>query len=49
MSRYDWGQRHPGIDRLEEQITPARNAVVMYPVYAALDSILAAIGERAVA
>jgi len=38
MSRYDWGQRHPGIDRLEEQITPARNVVVTHPLYAALDS-----------
>jgi hypothetical protein len=39
MSRYDWGQRHPGIDRLEEQIGPARRAVIEHPMYAALDSI----------
>jgi hypothetical protein len=38
MSRYDWGQRHPGIDRLEEQISEARVAVVAHPLYAALDS-----------
>jgi len=38
MSRYDWGQRHPGIDRLEEQISEARTAVLTHPVYAALDS-----------
>jgi hypothetical protein len=38
MSRYDWGQRHPGIDRLEEQISEARNAVIAHPMYAALDS-----------
>ena len=38
MSRYDWGQRHPGIDRLEEQISEARGAVVAHPLYAALDS-----------
>jgi len=38
MSRYDWGQRHPGIDRLEEQISDARGAVVAHPLYAALDS-----------
>jgi hypothetical protein len=38
MSRYDWGQRHPGIDRLEEQISEARGAVIRHPVYAALDS-----------
>jgi len=38
MSRYDWGQQHPGIDRLEEQITETRNAVITHPMYAALDS-----------
>ncbi|HEX6525142.1 MAG TPA: DUF3050 domain-containing protein [Streptosporangiaceae bacterium] len=38
MSRYDWGQRHPGIDRLEEQISEARQAVIKHPMYAALDS-----------
>jgi len=39
MSRYDWGQRHPGIDRLEEQIGAARRAVIEHPMYGALDSI----------
>ena len=39
MSRYDWGQRHPGIDRLEEQISEARRGVIEHPVYAALDSV----------
>ena len=38
MSRYDWGQRHPGIDRLEEQIGEARRVVIEHPMYAALDS-----------
>jgi len=38
MSRYDWGQRHPGIDRLEEQIGEARRTVIEHPVYASLDS-----------
>jgi len=38
MSRYDWGQRHPGIDRLEEQIGETRRAVVEHPLYAALDT-----------
>lgn len=38
MSRYDWGQRHPGIDRLEAEITDARRAVIEHPMYAALDS-----------
>src|SRR5580692_3282489 len=38
MSRYLWGQRHPEIDRLEEQIAQARGAVVKHPLYAALTS-----------
>jgi hypothetical protein len=38
MSRYDWGQRHPGIDRLEEQIGAARLVVIGHPMYAALDN-----------
>jgi Protein of unknown function (DUF3050) len=38
MSRYDWGQRHPEIEHLEEQITQARQAVVGHPLYAALSS-----------
>jgi hypothetical protein len=36
MSRYLWDQRHPEIDRLEQQITEARQAVVKHPLYAAL-------------
>jgi hypothetical protein len=39
MSRYDWGQRHPGIDRLEALIADARNDVVSHPIYARLDNI----------
>ena len=35
-TRYDWGQRHPGIDRLEERIGEARSAVVGHPLYARL-------------
>jgi hypothetical protein len=38
MSRYDWGQRHPGIDRLENQIGEARDRVVRHPLYASLDN-----------
>src|SRR2546430_8914677 len=38
MSRYDWGQRHPGIDRLEKQIDEARSRVVTHPLYANLDT-----------
>jgi hypothetical protein len=38
MSRYLWDQRHPEIDRLEEQIAEARRTVVKHPLYAALTS-----------
>ncbi|WP_433086186.1 DUF3050 domain-containing protein [Dactylosporangium sp. CA-052675] len=41
MSRYDWGQRHPGIDRLEELIAGAREDVVTHPIYARLDDLRA--------
>ena len=39
MSRYDWGQRHPGIDRLEELIAEARTEVVTHPIYARLQDL----------
>jgi hypothetical protein len=38
MSRYDWGETHPGIERLKAEIGPARDRVVTHPVYAALDT-----------
>lgn len=38
MSRYDWGQTHPGIERLEKSVTEARDRVVQHPLYAGLDS-----------
>jgi hypothetical protein len=41
MSRYDWGKRHAGIDRLEEQISEARHTVIEHPMYAALDCVSA--------
>jgi DUF3050 family protein len=41
MSRYDWGQRHTGIDRLEAQIGAARAAVVKHPLYGRLQSAAA--------
>jgi Protein of unknown function (DUF3050) len=41
MSRYDWGKRHPGIDRLEAQIAPARDAVVKHGLYGRLESAAA--------
>ncbi|WP_432840578.1 DUF3050 domain-containing protein [Dactylosporangium sp. CA-092794] len=39
MSRYDWGQRHPGIDRLEELIAGTRTEVITHPIYARLDGL----------
>ncbi|MBB4912206.1 DUF3050 domain-containing protein [Actinophytocola algeriensis] len=38
MSRYDWGQTHPGIERLEKAVTEARDRVVRHPLYAGLDT-----------
>ncbi len=38
MSRYDWGKTHPGIERLEKNITEARDRVVHHPLYASLDT-----------
>ncbi len=38
MSRYDWGQTHPGIERLEKAVTEARERVVQHPLYAGLDT-----------
>ena len=35
-TRYDWGQRHPGIDKLEERIMSARAEVVGHALYARL-------------
>jgi hypothetical protein len=39
MSRYDWGQRHPGIEKLQERITPARNQVVQHKLYGSLEDV----------
>lgn len=38
MSRYDWGETHPGIEKLKADITPARDRVVGHPLYAALNT-----------
>lgn len=38
MSRYDWGQTHPGITRLENAVDEARTRVVTHPLYANLDT-----------
>lgn len=39
MSRYDWGQEHPGIDRLRTQIGDAREVVLKHPIYRRLDTL----------
>jgi Protein of unknown function (DUF3050) len=36
MSRYDWGDTHPGIEKLKADIRPARDRVVSHPLYGAL-------------
>jgi hypothetical protein len=38
MSRYEWGQTHPGITRLENAVEEARSRVVTHPLYANLDT-----------
>lgn len=38
MSRYDWGQAHPGIPRLEKDVDEARRQVIAHPIYANLDN-----------
>ncbi len=36
MSRYDWGQTHPGIERLEGAVQESRNRVITHPLYSSL-------------
>jgi Protein of unknown function (DUF3050) len=38
MSRYDWGQRHPGIERLEKAVDEARTRVTAHQIYASLNT-----------
>ena len=38
MSRYEWGQTHPGITRLEDAVSEARERVITHPLYASLDN-----------
>jgi hypothetical protein len=38
MSRYDWGQTHPGIERLEKAVEEARQRVVAHPLYSHLNT-----------
>jgi hypothetical protein len=39
LSRYDWGQEHPGIKRLENVVEPARELVVKHSLYQSLGSL----------
>jgi hypothetical protein len=43
MSRYQWNQTHPGIQRLEKAVDDARNRVVGHPLYANLDTFPAVV------
>ncbi len=36
MSRYDWGENSPGIERLKSAVEPARRQVISHPLYHAL-------------
>jgi DUF3050 family protein len=38
VSRYDWGKTHPGIEKLEKDVSEARERVVNHPLYGSLDS-----------
>src|SRR5262249_28075935 len=38
MSRYEWGQTHPGIERLEKAVAESRGRVITHPLYANLDT-----------
>jgi hypothetical protein len=38
MSRYEWGQTHPGIRRLEAAVAATRASVIGHQMYARLDS-----------
>ncbi|HET6212447.1 MAG TPA: DUF3050 domain-containing protein [Micromonosporaceae bacterium] len=38
MSRYEWGQTHPGIERLEKAVDETRSRVVTHPLYRSLNT-----------
>jgi hypothetical protein len=38
MSRYEWGNTHPGIEALETAVHSARASVVTHPLYTSLDN-----------
>src|SRR5260370_9084521 len=39
MSRYDWGETNPAIDRLKKGVEPGRRAVGSHPLYRSLDTL----------
>ncbi|GAA0341182.1 DUF3050 domain-containing protein [Actinoallomurus spadix] len=39
MSRYEWGETNPAIERLKDSIEPARQKVVRHPLYHQLNSM----------
>ena len=39
MSRYDWGESHPQIERLNREIEPVRSKVVSHQIYQSLGTI----------
>lgn len=39
MSRYDWGETNPAIERLSEAVEPARSRVISHPLYHRLDTL----------
>ena len=39
MPRYDWGQRHYGIERLEKAVAATRDRVIAHPIYQSLDDL----------
>jgi hypothetical protein len=39
MSRYDWGEENPAIERLKKAVEPTRRQVIHHPLYRSLDSL----------
>jgi hypothetical protein len=39
VPRYDWGQSHPGIDRLGTAVDETRRRVLTHPIYQSLDTL----------
>jgi hypothetical protein len=39
MSRYEWGETNPAVDRLKKAVEPARRRVITHPLYRKLDRI----------